>query len=138
MEGRKARVVISSTQIIDGQADSIREEYDAYYLSRNGKHYFTYEKEDEDKPIKVLATISEDLLVIKQTGRIETLMQFKKYESFANDYQTPFGCFKPVTDTRDYELEVGEEELNLKLAYFLDMQQGKPIQTELKFQALFE
>ncbi|MCF0186985.1 MAG: DUF1934 domain-containing protein [Bacteroidaceae bacterium] len=137
MEGKKARVFITSTQTIDGQADSIKEEYDAFCLNRDGKHYITYEKSDDGRVTKVLATISEDMLTIKQSGNIETVMKFKKHEIFINDYQTPFGLFKLVTSTRDYALTVSEEEINLRLTYFLEMNQGSPIQTDLSLKACF-
>ncbi|MCF0131499.1 MAG: DUF1934 domain-containing protein [Pseudobutyrivibrio sp.] len=135
MAGTKCHIVINSAQMIDFSMESIREEYQANYLVRDGKHYFSYEKKDEEgNVINVLIVMSEDAMTMKQSGHINSMMIFKKGEVFHNRYSTPFGDFDMATDTTDYELKVTDTRVSLRATYLLNISGGEPVKTTISIE----
>lgn len=85
------RVTITGTQTMDGETMSTTAHADGTYMKENGTHYITYHEVTEDGPITSCVEVSDDLVIVRKTGVIETVMDFIPGEVSPFVYTTPQG-----------------------------------------------
>ena len=121
-------VIVSISGLhMDMVANAFREEEDAIevvtpasYYWRNGKHYILYDEVLEGmggtirNKIKITGT---DSLEIMKTGASNTHMVFEKNKKNLTYYRTPYGQLLVGLNTRDMEINVTEEKIDVLVDY---------------------
>ncbi|MGN0331962.1 MAG: DUF1934 domain-containing protein [Lachnospiraceae bacterium] len=98
-----------------------------YYL-KNGKHYVVYDEVVEGMPgtIKNMIRISEDgLLEISKSGLTSTRMVFERDRINMTPYETPYGELMVGVYTKKMQVDVSEENIDVKVSYALDINSEK-------------
>ena len=98
-----------------------------YYL-KNGKHYVVYDEVVEGMPgtIKNMIRISEDgLLEISKSGLASTRMVFERDRINMTPYETPYGELMVGVYTKKMQVDVSEENIDVKVSYSLDINSEK-------------
>lgn len=93
------------------------------YYFRNGKHFLIYEEisEEEQQVSKCVLKLSENVVELTKKGSTNVHLLFEKNKSNMTYYNTPFGELILGVATREINLFVSEDSLDLKLNYTLDM-----------------
>lgn len=95
----------------------------SYYL-KNGKHYIIYDEVVEGVPgtVKNTVKISGDTLFeIKKSGLASTRMVFEKDRINMTNYQTPFGEMLVGIHTKEIQVDVQEDCIDVNISYVLDV-----------------
>ena len=115
------------------QMDVLEEEKDhepievvapANYFLKNGKHYILFDEVTEGIPgitknrIKITG---EDTLEVMKSGVSNVHMVFEKNKKNLTYYQTPYGQLLIGIHTKEMEVEVSEDNINVKVGYILDV-----------------
>lgn len=97
------------------------------YAKRNGKHYIIYDEVqgDMDQIIKNTIKIKDDCYEVIKGGPIRTHLCFEKGKSHSSFYETPYGSLVLQVNTQEISLEEKEEELNVQVAYELEVNYEK-------------
>lgn len=96
----------------------------AMYYYKNGKHYVIYDEVVEGMPgtIKNKIRIAEDgKLEIMKSGLSNAHMIFEKDKINMTQYETPYGELLVGTHTRDMQVEVTEQNIDVHVNYALDV-----------------
>ena len=96
----------------------------ATYYEKNGKHYILYDEvvEGVSGTIKNKIKISgTDSVEIMKSGLSNTHMIFEKNKKNLTYYQTPYGQLLIGIRTTEMEVEVTEDNINVKVGYALDV-----------------
>ncbi|CUX24478.1 DUF1934 domain-containing protein [Clostridium sp. C105KSO13] len=94
------------------------------YYWRNGKHYIIYEEVTEGIPgttknkIKITGS---DTVEIMKTGLSNTHMIFEKNKKNLTYYQTPYGQMLIGVKTRNMEINVTEDDIDIYVDYEMDV-----------------
>lgn len=93
------------------------------YYFRNGKHFLIYEEisEEEQQVSKCVLKVSENVVELTKKGSTNVHLLFEKNKSNMTYYNTPFGELILGVATREIDLNVSEDSLDLRLNYTLDM-----------------
>ena len=109
------------------QMDVLEEEKEyepANYFLKNGKHYILFDEVTEGIPgitknrIKITG---EDALEVMKSGVSNVHMVFEKNKKNLTYYQTPYGQLLIGIHTKEMEVEVSEDNINVKVGYILDV-----------------
>lgn len=95
----------------------------SYYL-KNGKHYIIYDEVVEGVPGTVKNTVKitgDTLFEISKSGLASTRMVFEKDKINMTNYQTPFGEMLVGIHTRDMQVDVQEDCIDVNISYALDV-----------------
>lgn len=127
----KKDVLISITGIHYGDWNADGEEAEpieiitpATYYLKNDKHYVIYDEVLEGLPGTVRNTVKitgDNLFEISKGGRIGTRMVFEKDKIHMTNYKTPYGELLMGIHTRDIQVEVQEESIDVRISYELDV-----------------
>ena len=107
-----------------GEDDGIEVVTPASYYLRNGKHYIIYDEVVEGmagairNKIKITGT---DVVEIMRSGLSSSHMVFEKNKKNLTYYRTPFGQMLVGVNTRNMEINVGENKINVLVDYELDV-----------------
>lgn len=96
----------------------------ASYYCRNGKHYIIYDEvvEGMSGTIKNKIKITgKDSLEIRKTGVSNSHMVFEKNKKSLTYYRTPYGQMLVGVNTRDMEIRVKEDKIDVFVNYELDV-----------------
>ena len=96
----------------------------ASYYCRNGKHYIIYDEVVEGTPgtIKNKIKISGDSVVeIMKSGLSNAHMVFEKNRKNLTYYRTPYGQMLVGLNTRNMEIRVADDEIDVRVDYELDV-----------------
>ena len=97
----------------------------ASYYYKNGKHYVMYEEPVEGTLQDVIKNrikiTGEDLLEISKTGATNAHMIFEKNKKNLTYYQTPYGQMLVGIHTKNMEICVAEERIEVAVDYELDV-----------------
>lgn len=96
----------------------------AMYYYKNGKHYVIYDELVEGMPgtIKNKIRIAEDgKLEIMKSGLSHAHMIFEKDKINMTQYETPYGELLVGTHTKDMQVEVTEQNIDVHVKYALDV-----------------
>ncbi|MCI8834300.1 MAG: DUF1934 domain-containing protein [Ruminococcus sp.] len=94
------------------------------YYWRNGKHYVIYDEVTEGIPgvtkNEIKITGDNSLEIIKR-GAANSHMIFEKNKKSQTYYQTPYGQMLVGIHTRDMEVNVSEQKIDVSVDYELDV-----------------
>ena len=96
----------------------------ASYYCRNGKHYIIYDEvvEGMTGTIKNKIKITGDSVVeIMKSGLSNTHMVFEKNRKNLTYYRTPYGQMLVGVNTRNMEVRVADDEIDVQVKYELDV-----------------
>lgn len=96
----------------------------ASYYQKNGKHYIIYDEVAEGVPGVVKNTvkiIDDSLFEIRKSGANNTHMVFEKDKINMTSYQTPFGDLLVGIHTKDLQMDIREDEIDVNIFYALDI-----------------
>ena len=105
-----------------------------YYL-KNGKHYILFEEMVEGVPgsIKNTMKITDNrIFEIHKTGLTNARMEFEKDRITMSSYQTPFGEMRISIQTRDINIDIQEDFINVEIFYKLDVNEAPLSDCEIK------
>ncbi|PWJ50306.1 DUF1934 domain-containing protein [Faecalicatena contorta] len=110
--------------MLNGDEEAIEVLTPGNYYCKNGKHYVIYDEVMEGmhgtikNRIKITGT---DSVEIMKTGLSNTHMVFEKNKKNITYYQTPFGQMLIGVKTRNMEINVTEENIDVSVDYELDI-----------------
>lgn len=110
--------------MLNGDEEAIEVLTPGSYYCKNGKHYVIYDEVMEGmhgtikNRIKITGT---DSVEIMKTGLSNTHMVFEKNKKNITYYQTPFGQMLIGVKTRNMEINVTEENIDVSVDYELDI-----------------
>lgn len=96
----------------------------ASYYQKNGKHYIIYDEVAEGVPGSIKNTvkiIDGSSFEISKSGATSTRMVFEKDKIHMTSYQTPFGELLVGLHTKDMQMDIREDEINVNIFYALDI-----------------
>lgn len=98
----------------------------ASYYFKSSKHYVVYDEVAEGFPETIKNTVKitgDSKIEIIKSGAMNTRMVFEKGKMNVTDYQTPFGNMLVGIHTRELQVEVEEDKIDVKIFYTLDVNQ---------------
>lgn len=110
--------------MLNGDEEAIEVVTPGNYYCKNGKHYVIYDEVMEGmhgtikNRIKITGT---DSVEIMKTGLSNTHMVFEKNKKNITYYQTPYGQMLIGVKTRNMEINVTEENIDVSVDYELDI-----------------
>lgn len=107
----------------------------AVYYFKNGKHYILYEEPVEGMPgtIRNKIKIKEgELLEVTKSGLTNTHMLFEKDKLNVTQYETPYGALLVGTHTKELQVDVREDEIDVYAGYALDVSGDKIADCEIR------
>lgn len=108
----------------EDEDDEIEVVTPASYYCRNGKHYIIYDEVVEGMAgtIKNKIKITGDsVLEIMKSGLSNTHMVFEKNRKNLTYYRTPYGQMLVGVNTRNMEVRVADDEIDVQVKYELDV-----------------
>ena len=108
----------------EDEDDEIEVVTPASYYCRNGKHYIIYDEvvEGMTGTIKNKIKITGDSVVeIMKSGLSNTHMVFEKNRKNLTYYRTPYGQMLVGVNTRNMEVRVADDEIDVQVKYELDV-----------------
>lgn len=124
ISGKHIDTMNGMAQEYAGEDDGIEVVTPASYYLRNGKHYIIYDEVVEGmagairNKIKITGT---DVVEIMRSGLSSSHMVFEKNKKNLTYYRTPFGQMLVGVNTRNMEINVGENKINVLVDYELDV-----------------
>ena len=124
ISGKHIDIMNGISQDYEGEDEGIEVVTPANYYLRNGKHYIIYDEVVEGmagairNKIKITGT---DVVEIMRSGLSSSHMVFEKNKKNLTYYRTPFGQMLVGVNTRNMEINVGENKINVLVDYELDV-----------------
>lgn len=111
------------TEQEEAQEDELEMTMPGKYYFRNGKHYVLFEETDEESQtiVKNRFKLSDDRLEITKKGQTNTNMTFQRGKKCMSLYGTPFGEVQLGIEVTEMELQEGEDQIEMNVAYALEM-----------------
>lgn len=104
--------------------DSVEVVTPASYYCKNGKHYIIYEEILEGMAGTIRNKIKitgNDVVEIMKSGAANSHMIFQKNHKNQTFYRTPYGQMLIGVNTKNMEVEVEQDKINVSLDYELDV-----------------
>lgn len=130
---KKALITIMSSQIDD--KDNKVELITLGDFSKKDGVYKTVYKESEETGLgetETILKIEKDMLTLKRSGAVSTVMEFKKNNNSIILYETPYGILEFKTVTKDLKVDVNDLGGSVYINYSLIAEGQAPLRTELK------
>ena len=105
------------------------------YYKKNNKHYVIYDEVAEGMPGSVRNTVKitgDSMFEIIKSGRGGSKMIFEKDKMNMTNYQTPYGEVLVGVHTRDIQVNVEEENIDVEISYGLDVNEEAVSECQLK------
>ena len=95
----------------------------ASYYYKNNKHYVIYDEVVEGMAgtIRNKVRIADDKLEIMKSGLSNTHMVFERDKMNITQYETPYGDLLVGTHTKDMQVDVTDEKIDVHVNYALDV-----------------
>lgn len=130
---KKALITITSSQI-DDKDNRVELITLGDFSEKDGVYEAVY-KESEETGLgetKTVLKIEKDILTLKRSGAVSTVMEFKKDNNSIILYETPYGILEFKTVTRDLNIDFNELGGSAYINYSLIAEGQVPLRTELK------
>lgn len=108
----------------EGEEEPIEIITPASYYRKNGKHYIIYDEVVEGVPGSVKNTVKitdGTLFEISKSGAASARMVFEKDKIHMTSYQTPFGELLVGLHTKDMQMDIREDRIDVDIFYALDI-----------------
>ena len=109
---------------LESGQDAIEVVTPASYYCRGGKHYILYDEVMEGMPGTIKNTIKitgTDSVEIVKSGLSSSHMIFEKNRKNLTYYRTPYGQMLVGVNTRNMEVSVEDDRINVQVDYELDV-----------------
>ena len=105
------------------QETSLEESLRGKLYDKNGKLYVTYEErsDESEEPDKVMLKINGSSFEMTRKGLLISNFSFKKGEVHKSDYITPFGTFLMCVTTKECNVYIFEDKINLHAVYDMEI-----------------
>ena len=102
---------------------SLEESLRGKLYDKNGKLYVTYEESGEDggEPDRVMLKINGSSFEMNRKGLLISNFIFKKGEVHRSDYVTPFGTFQMCVTSKECDVYIFEDKINLHAVYDMEI-----------------
>ena len=130
---KEALITITSYQMDD--VDNKVELITFGSFSKEEDIYKIVYKETEETGLgetETVLKIEKDILTLKRSGSVSTVMEFKKDNNSIILYETPYGILEFKTVTKDLKVNVDDFGGNVYVNYSLIADGQAPLKTELK------
>ena len=104
-------------------------------LEPYGKHYVIYDEVVEGMPGSIRNTVKitgDSMFEVTKNGRSGSRMVFEKDKMNMTNYQTPYGEVLVGIHTRDIQVHVEEENIDVEISYGLDVNEEAVSECQLK------
>lgn len=130
---KKAIINITSRQI-DDKDNKVELITVGDFKEKDGVYETVYDESEETGfgNTKTILKIERDMLTLKRTGAVSTVMEFKKDNNSIILYETPYGILEFKTVTKDLKIDVNESGGSVYINYSLIPDGQPPLKTELK------
>ena len=96
------------------------------YYERNGKKYIVYEESEVTgfkEGTQTMLKIDGNIVTMSRTGTEggNTYMVFESGKTHMGHYETPYGSFTVSTFTDKMKVDIGETEGDIRIDYFVDI-----------------
>lgn len=119
------RVIVSNTQTIDTETDTIEEiAYGSYHI-KNGKQYILYKTENDGDKISSMIKVDGNEILIKRSGSINSSMVYKIGGKRNFMYHLPYGSVEMEIETQRIISKLDENGGTIELVYTLAFQGEK-------------
>ena len=124
ISGKHIDILSGPAEEYETGEDSIEVIAPADYYCRNGKHYIIYDEVFEGmtgtvkNKIKITGT---DMVEIMKSGITSSHMIFEKNKKNLTYYKTPYGQMLIGINTKNMEVSVSEDKINVSVDYELDV-----------------
>lgn len=120
---RDVLISISGMQIAEDDNQSVEVITAGSYFLKNGSHYILYDEIQEDTGgvIKNTIKVHRFGLDIIKRGCSSIHMTFEKDKKNISCYATPYGELMIGINTKDIQINEGEDSLKVQVAYSLDI-----------------
>ena len=124
ISGKHIDIMNEPAQGFETGDDSIEVVTPANYYCKNGKHYIIYDEVLEGmagtirNKIKITGT---DSIEIMKSGVSSSHMIFEKNKKNQTYYRTPYGQMLIGVNTKNMEVSVNEDKINVRVDYELDV-----------------
>lgn len=81
------------------------------------KIYLQYEEGEDGAVTKTMLVITEDELIVRRKGAMESRMQFRRGLTYSFLYHTPYGDVPLTIATKELHIERNEKAIKIHLAY---------------------
>lgn len=136
---KEVLIHVRGLQMIDdqGEQEPIEIVVPGEYYFRNGSHYLRYEEimEDFSQPTINYIKMSPQGMEVRKKGLINVHMVFEQGKRNMTYYTTPYGTLQMGIAATNLELKESESELDMKVDYSLDMNEGHVADCYLAIQA---
>lgn len=135
ISGKHIDVLNDPVEGYESEADNIEVVTPANYYCRNGKHYIIYDEVLEGmagtikNKIKITGT---DSVEIMKSGATSSHMIFEKNKKNLTYYRTPFGQMLIGLNTKNMEICVEEDKIDVLVDYELDVNHEPFADCEIK------
>jgi uncharacterized beta-barrel protein YwiB (DUF1934 family) len=119
------RIIVSNTQTIDNETDTIEEIAYGSYHEKNGKQYILYKIDNDDDKISSMIKIDGNEIQIKRSGSVNSQMTYRAGTKRSFMYELPYGAMEMEIETERVVSLLGEEGGTIELRYTLTVQGDK-------------
>ena len=116
-------ITIRGVHTLDHEDNDVEMIVRGDYYQKNGKHYILYEEilEGAEERVKNVIKISPSSMDIIKKGVTNSRMLFEKNKKNSTYYRTPYGQMLLDVNTRELEIQVTEDEIDVRIEYELDV-----------------
>lgn len=119
------KIVVKNTQTIDNETDTIEEIAYGNYREKNGKQYILYKTKHDGDEISSMIKISDDEILIKRSGAINSSIVYKVDEKRRFMYHLPYGSVEMEIETERIISKLDQDGGTIELVYALSVQGEK-------------
>lgn len=98
--------------------ETVVQEFEGESTLMNGSRFVRYEEKTEDGDItRCLIKIAPYMVMVRKSGRTETVLTYEKNKKITCGYPTQFGILELELVTKDIFIEEKEEEMAVRILY---------------------
>lgn len=118
-------ITVTNKQTIDTHTDTIKETAYGSFYEKNGKQYILYKAESEGDKTSVIIKLDRDVVSIKRSGSVESLMEYRVGQKRSFQYKLPYGTIEMELETHRLVSNLSESGGRIELVYTLSTQGEK-------------
>lgn len=118
-------IEVRNIQVIDGEEGVVEERAAGSCLMKNEKVYIRYKTSEDGVQTSTTVIIDNDLVTIKRTGAVSSVMTYKKGVKTHFAYRMPYGSIGMEIDTEKLVSVFDENGGTLRICYTLSVQGEK-------------
>lgn len=130
---KNVKIFVEGISEADGNGEPIKTCTEGAFYEKDCFSYIAYDDSpDGEAIVKTLVKFSESYLEITRKGAYNARLIFEEGKEHLSDYNTPFGTFKILTDTRKLSIKKQDNLIEISALYFEEMNGEKLGRCKLK------